>query len=87
MAKFQFEHLSVLASKLNKMPVNYREYKTFYTTHEFLSEIYHNIGINETIEWSIRDLKDSCLGAEFGFKKLATFTNKLTGESIAIFGI
>lgn len=91
MAKFQFEHLSVLASKLNRMPINYRnyagrEYTTFYTTLEMLYNIYMNIGINNSIEKDLRNLEDSCL-KELGFKQLATFVNKLTGESIAIFGI
>ena len=91
MAKFQFEHLSVLANKLNRMPINYRdhagrEYTTFYTTVEFLNNLYHNIGVNDSMERSLRDLKDSCL-KELGFKHIATFIDKLTGESIAILGV
>lgn len=91
MAKIQFEHISVLASKLNKMPVNYRDYKgreyiTFYTTIEFLNHLYHNIDVNDSMERDLRNLENSCL-KELGFKQVATFTNKTTDESIAIFGI
>lgn len=91
MAKIQFEHLSVLANKLNRMPVNYkditgREYITFYSTIEFLNNLYRNIGVNDSIERNLRNLENPCL-KELGFKQVATFTNKLTNESIAIFGI
>lgn len=87
----KFKALSVLASKLNKMPIDYtsaagRVYKTYYTTHDFLSTIYLNIGSDNSIEKDLRTLNDSCL-KELGFKQLGTFTNVLTGESIAIFGI
>lgn len=86
-----FEKLSVLANKLNKMPVNYtsasgRVFKTYYTTHEFLSTICLNIGQDNSMEKDYRNLKDSCL-KELGFKHIATFIDKLTGESIAILGV
>jgi hypothetical protein len=86
-----FYKLTVIAEKLNRMPVNYksfagREYTTYYTTHELLSKIVLNIGIDNSLEKEFRNLEDSCL-KELGFKQMGLFTDKLSGKSIAILGI
>lgn len=86
-----FQELTFVASKLNKMPVPYRSvtgrvYKTYYTTHEFLANICLGVGINNSIEKELRNLEDSCL-RELGFLQLATFVDVLSGDSIAIFGV
>ena len=86
-----FQKISVVASKLNRMPVNYRsfagtEFSTFYTTHEMLSKIYLNIGEDNSVDMQLRNLEDSCL-RDAGFKFIATFINKVGNGAIAIFGI
>lgn len=61
-----FQKLSVVASKLNKMPVNYKsyagtEFQTYYTTCEFLTRIKLVIGQDNSMDIDLRSLEDSCL--------------------------
>ena len=86
-----FQKLSVVASKLNKMPVNYKsfagtEFQTYYTTCEFLTRIKLGIGKDNSMDIDLRSLEDSCL-KELGFKYIATFINKVGNGAIAILGI
>lgn len=89
MAKF-FE-IAVMAKKLNRMPVNYKnyagkEFETFYTTTEFLEDLVIKVGVDNSMEKEYRSLEKSCL-KDMGFKRIALFTDKLTPYSIAILGI
>ena len=86
-----FQKVSVVASKLNRMPVNYRsfagtEFQTYYTTWEFLTKIKLGIGQDNSVDIEFRSLEDSCL-KELGFKYIATFINKVGNGAIAILGI
>lgn len=86
-----FQKLSVVANRLNRMPINYKnykgtEFKTYYTTVEFLGQIVLAVGTDNSVEKDYQDLGDSCL-REMGFKYLALFTDKLSNEKIAILGI
>lgn len=86
-----FQKLSVVASKLNRMPVNYRsfagiEFQTYYTTYELLTKIKLGIGRDNSMDMDFRSLEDSCL-KELGFKYIATFINKVGNGAIAILGI
>lgn len=89
MAKFL--QVAVIARKLNRIPVNYknyagREFETFYTTTEFLENLVLKIGVDNSMEKEYRSLEKSCL-KELGFTRIALFTDKLTNGSIAILGI
>lgn len=86
-----FQEIAIIARKLNKMPVNYRnfagrEFETFYTTVELLQDIVFKAGEDNSREKEYRSLETSCL-KEMGFKYIALFVDKVTGESIAILGI
>lgn len=86
-----FQKLSVVASKLNRMPVNYKsfagtEFQTYYTTYELLTRIKLGIGQDNSMDMGFRSLEDSCL-KELGFKYIATFINKAGNGAIAILGI
>lgn len=88
----KFQQLSIVAKRLNKMPVNYRnfrgrEFVTYYTTWEMLQDIVNSIGTNNnTMENDYRSLENSPL-KEMGFRSIALYIDKLTGESIAILGV
>lgn len=86
-----FQKVSIVASKLNRMPVNYKsfagiEFQTYYTTYELLTRIKLGIGQDNSMDIELRNLEDSCL-KELGFKYIATFINKIGNGAIAILGI
>lgn len=86
-----FQKVSIVASKLNRMPVNYKnfagtEFQTYYTTYELLTRIKLGIGQDNSMNMELRSLEDSCL-KELGFKYIATFINKVGNGAIAILGI
>lgn len=86
----KFYALTVLVKRLKRMPVKYKDFsgrvfETYYTTHELLSRIVLGMSTDSNTEKRYRE----CTGSlkEIGFKKIALFINKSTGESIAILGI
>lgn len=80
-----FEKVSIIARRLNKMPISYTGNKceTFYTTREMLENIVIKIGSDNTIEQDYRTLEKSCL-KEMG---LAVYIDHLSNGRIAIFGV
>jgi len=85
-----FQKIKTEAEKLDKFPASYKscagkESVTYYTDLRTLIDIYLMVGTDNSLEKELRNITDTSF-CEFGFEQMALFTDKLTGESIAILG-